>query len=89
LVGTWDDKNHVLYRDDKTFPPAFLVSGVVCRGGGSGGPVFYSNGSLVGIMKGFVETGECLVMGIQPLCTAFGQIVKGKESKPSPGQQHP
>jgi S1-C subfamily serine protease len=78
LVGTWDDKNHVLYENHKSFPPVFLISGVTCRQGGSGGPVFDSKGNLVGIMKGIAHTkkSQCLVMAVQPLSKALDQIVK-------------
>jgi S1-C subfamily serine protease len=88
LIGTWDDKNHLFHNHDITFSPAFLVSGITCRHGGSGGPAFDPDGKLVGIMKGYTSEGECLVMAVRPGLEALDKIDKMTTEEAKPNHRH-
>lgn len=44
---------------------AFIVAGITCRQGASGGPVFDKSGAIVGYVKGMLDTGECLCLSIE------------------------
>ena len=69
-VGLWVEDRHLFVTSGK-YPgratPALLVSGVLCQQGGSGSPVFGSEGELLGVVKAFADNGMCLAIGIQPV----------------------
>jgi len=45
--------------------PAFVVAGIACRQGASGGPIFDPAGAIVGYVKGTIQSGECLGISIE------------------------
>lgn len=45
---------------------AFLISDITCRVGASGSPVFGSKGETLGLLKGYLEDGRCVAVGIRP-----------------------
>jgi trypsin-like peptidase len=79
MVGLWVEGKHLFVPSGK-YPgpaaPGLLLSGVTCRPGGSGSPVFGSDGDILGVMKGFTEDGKCLVIGIRPALTLLGKYSK-------------
>ena len=71
-VGLWADQKHLFIPTGKqtaysgSAAPALLISGLSCRQGESGSPVFGSQGEILGVMKAFTDKGSCLAMGIGP-----------------------
>ncbi len=67
-VGQYEPTQRIIITSGTYRGPtvsAFIVSGIACRQGASGGPVFDTSGALVGYVKGTLDTGECLCMSIQ------------------------
>jgi hypothetical protein len=68
-VGLWAEEKHFFIISGKyqgPTAPAMLISGVTCRLGGSGSPVFGSEGEILGVVKGFTGDRKCLAIDIQP-----------------------
>jgi Trypsin-like peptidase domain len=69
MVGIWVDEKRLFYPSAQYLgagAPAMLISGVTCRQGGSGSPVFGSDGEILGVVKGFTGDGKCLAISIPP-----------------------
>lgn len=56
--------------------PALLITGVVCRAGGSGSPVFRTDGAIVGMVKASVQDGGCVAIGIQPIVRLLRSVLQ-------------
>lgn len=70
MVGLWVDERHLFFPSGK-YPgpaaPAMLISGVTCRLGGSGSPVFGFEGEILGVVKAYTDDGKCLAIDILPV----------------------
>ena len=68
-VGLWAEGGRI-FIPSGTYSgptvPGLLIAGVSCRLGGSGSPVFDSQGQILGVVKGFTDDGNCLAIGIRP-----------------------
>ncbi len=54
--------------------PAFIVTGIACKHGASGGPVFGSTGAILGYVKGTLDTGECICVSIERALQLIGSM---------------
>ena len=69
-VGFWMEEKHMFILSGTysgSAAPAMLISGVTCRLGGSGSPVFDLQGDILGVVKGFSDDGKCLAIDILPV----------------------
>lgn len=67
MLGAWVEDKHMLIPSGIYFGPsvpAMIISGVTCRAGGSGSPVFSLDGKILGIVKGFTDDRKCLAIRI-------------------------
>jgi len=78
-VGRWVEQQHLLVISGQHEGPSahdLLISGVTCRLGGSGSPVFGTDGQILAVVKGTTDDGKCLAIGLEHALQLLEQYAK-------------